>query len=42
MTDPLVREVTLDLSFYRDWVAKREKALDKDKKKPTFFVTLSR
>lgn len=42
MGDPLIREVTLDLSFYRDWVAKREKALEKDKKKPTFFVTVSR
>lgn len=42
MTGPLVKEITLDLSFYRDWVAKRERALEKDRKKPTFFVTISR
>jgi len=42
MTDPLVKEVTLDLSFYRDWIVRREKALERDRRKPTFFVTISR
>lgn len=42
MTDKHVKESTLDLSFYRDWAAKREKALEKDKGKTVYFVTVSR
>ncbi len=42
MSDPRVKESTLDLSFYRDWVAKRESALAKDKKRTNYFVTVSR
>ncbi|VAX15387.1 hypothetical protein MNBD_NITROSPINAE03-1299 [hydrothermal vent metagenome] len=42
MADRFVKKTTLDLSFYRDWIARREKALEKDRVKPTFFVTISR
>lgn len=42
MRDPHEKEVILDLSYYRDWVAKREKVIDKDKKKPVNFITISR
>ena len=36
------KEAVLDLTYYRDWVAKREKARESDKTKRTFFVTISR
>ncbi|VAX24101.1 hypothetical protein MNBD_NITROSPINAE03-900 [hydrothermal vent metagenome] len=42
MADRFVKKTTLDLSFYRDWIARREKALEKNRIKPTFFVTISR
>ncbi|MBI4666885.1 MAG: cytidylate kinase-like family protein [Nitrospinae bacterium] len=42
MRDPHEKEAILELSFYRDWVAKREKAIERDKKKATFFITISR
>jgi len=42
MRDPHEKDVILDISFYRDWVSKRQKALEKDKKKTTFFITISR
>jgi hypothetical protein len=34
-------EEVIDLNFYRDWIARRKKERDSDKKK-TFFVTISR
>ncbi len=37
-----VNEAVLDLTFYRDWVAKREQERKKDKTKRTLFVTISR
>lgn len=36
------KDAALDLSYYRDWVAKREKVIEKDKKKPVNFITISR
>ncbi len=42
MGDLHFQDAVLDLKFYRDWVAKRKKALEKDKKQRTFFVTISR
>lgn len=36
------KEATLGLSYYRDWVAKREKVIEKDKKKAVNFITISR
>lgn len=42
MRGPHLKEATLDLSFYRDWVSRRKKEREKDVKKPTFFVTISR
>lgn len=42
MREPHFEEAVLDLNFYRDWVAKREKALEKEKPQKTFFVTISR
>lgn len=42
MRASLEKESALDLSYYRDWVAKREGAREKDKTKRTFFVTISR
>jgi hypothetical protein len=37
-----VRETVLDLSYYRDWVAKREADRQKDAQKRTYFISLSR
>jgi len=42
MREPHFKEEVLDLNFYRDWVAKRERALDKEKPSRTYFVTISR
>ncbi|MBI5814056.1 MAG: cytidylate kinase-like family protein [Nitrospinae bacterium] len=42
MRDPHEKEAILDISFYRDWVAKRQKSLEKEKKKTAFFITISR
>ncbi len=40
--DEFARERSLDLSFYRDWVSKREKERDANTHRATHFVTLSR
>ncbi len=37
-----VKEAVLDLSFYRDWISKREKKRKEKKDKPAIFVTISR
>jgi len=42
VTNPLIKEASLNLSFYRDWAERREQVLEKDKQKATFFVTISR
>ncbi|MGK7345098.1 MAG: AAA family ATPase [Candidatus Nitrospinota bacterium M3_3B_026] len=42
MREPHFEEAVLDLNFYRDWVARREAALEKEKPKRTYFVTISR
>lgn len=36
------KEARIDLSYYRDWVSKREKVIEKDKKKTVNFITISR
>ncbi|MBF0169922.1 MAG: cytidylate kinase-like family protein [Nitrospinae bacterium] len=40
--DEFAKERSIDLSFYRDWVSKREQARQADAKKATHFVTISR
>ena len=35
-------EEVIDLNFYRDWIARRKKERDFDKKKRTVFITISR
>jgi cytidylate kinase len=42
MRDPHAKDASLDLSFYRDWVAKREEARTKHKDRATSFATISR
>lgn len=42
MRDAHAKEAILTLNFYRDWLAKREKQMETEKGKPTFFVTISR
>jgi len=42
MSGAHIRDTVIDLNFYRDWLAKRKKDRDQERKKPTCFITISR